>query len=214
MDFISEVDRIAYSPKNEEELGYYAQVSRGKGYADDRFVHSDIDIYQPDPIKTLRFCVKAGHLSILEFADITYRIQCPIFVARQLMRYRHASYIERSLRYCLPETKEWAQLIECPEDADTAYSDIIHHEEYSRTVYDDLVSNGARKEWARAVLPLSTETVFLMKVNLRELLHIFDERLTIHCQKETCDVVEQMYKITKGLFPIVIEEYEKKKSNC
>lgn len=48
------------------------------------------------PEKTLRFCVKAGHLSILEFAQLVFRIECPIFVARQLMRYRNASYGEES----------------------------------------------------------------------------------------------------------------------
>lgn len=218
MSFISEVELMYSLPADNVEreaiLGYVAQVSRNKGFANVRDMTLDSFYADKEAAeKTLRFCVKSGHLSVLEFAQVIFRIECPIFVARQLMRYRNASYIERSLRYCTPTTREWAKEIEDPEAAASQFSSIVAHEEYSRSVYDDLVTDGAKKEWARAVLPLSTMTVFLMRVDLRELLHIFDERLTIHCQKETRDVVEQMYKITKNLFPIVIEEYEKKKSN-
>lgn len=222
MSFISNVDLMYSMPEYENDLGYVAQVSRNKGFAqycgEEPYAYNTMgggnateNVEKSE--KTLRFCVKSGHLSVLEFAQIVFRIECPIFVARQLMRYRNASYIERSLRYCEPTTREWAKEIEAPDAAASPYSTVVAHEEYSRSVYDDLVATGSKKEWARAVLPLSTMTVFLMRADLRELLHIFDERRTIHCQKETRDVVEQMYKITKGLFPIVIEEYEKKKSN-
>ena len=139
-----------------------------------------------------------------------FKIECPIFVARQLMRYRNASYIERSLRYCEPTTREFMKEIEDPESAATPYATIVQHEEYSRSVYDELVKS-ERKEYARAVLPLSTMTVYLMRVDLRELLHIFDERLTPQCQKETREVVQQMYDITRLYFPIVINAYEETK---
>ena len=219
MSFISNVDLMYSMPKYENDLGYVAQVSRNKGFAqycgEEPYAYNTMgggnateNVEKSE--KTLRFCVKSGHLSVLEFAQLVFRLEVPIFVARQLMRYRNASYIERSLRYCEPTTREWAKEIEDPEAAASPYSSIVAHEEYSRSVYDDLVTDGSRKEYARAVLPLSTMTVYLMRVDLRELLHIFDERLTPHCQRETKEVVEQMYKITKELFPIVIEEYENK----
>lgn len=218
-DFISNVDLIYSMPEYENDLGYVAQVSRNKGFAqyggEKPYAYNTMgggnateNVGKSE--KTLRFCVKSGHLSVLEFAQLVFRLEVPIFVARQLMRYRNASYIERSLRYCEPVTREWAKEIEDPEAAASPYSSVVAHEEYSRSVYDDLVTEGAKKEFARAVLPLSTMTVFLMRADLRELLHIFDERLTPHCQQETREVVEQMYKITKELFPIVIEEYENK----
>ncbi|MBQ9372182.1 MAG: FAD-dependent thymidylate synthase [Thermoguttaceae bacterium] len=201
------VELMYYTPQFELELGMVARVSRNSGYATFNKIPNDTTELTA---KTLRFCVKAGHLSVLEFAQLVFRIECPIFVARQLMRYRNASYIERSLRYCEPTTREFMKEIEDPEAAASAYGTIVAHEDYSRTVYDELVMNGAKKEYARAVLPLSTMTLFLMRVDLRELLHIFDERLTPQCQKETREVVEQMYKITKKYFPIVMEEYENK----
>lgn len=216
MDFISSVELISRGLCSETTLGYIAQVSRNKGFAlpggdlEKQWV-DDLKACDAQAEKTLRFCVKSGHLSILEFAQLIFRIECPIFVARQLMRYRNASYIERSLRYCEPTTREWMKEIEDPEAAASVYSSIVAHEDYSRTVYDDLVENGARKEVARAVLPLSTQTVYLMRVDLRELLHICDERLTPYCQVETRGVVQQMYDIAKREYPIVFEEYERKK---
>jgi thymidylate synthase (FAD) len=206
-------------PEYENDLGYVAQVSRNKGfaqyggekpYAFDTIGGGNANENVDASVKTLRFCVKAGHYSVLEFAQLVFRIECPIFVARQLMRYRNASYIERSLRYCEPTTREFMKEIETPDAAASPYSTVVQHEEYSRVVYDDLVRDGSRKEYARAVLPLSTMTVYLMRVDLRELLHIFDERLTPHCQKETRYVVEAMYEITKKTFPIVMYEYGKK----
>lgn len=210
-DFISNVDLIYHVPTKEFQVGLIAQTSRNKGCAVTEVAYGTTRDEIDQAEKTLRFCVKAGHYSVLEFAQLVFRIECPIFVARQLMRYRNASYIERSLRYCEPTTREFMKEIEDPEAAASAYSTVVQHEEYSRVVYDDLVRDGSRKEYARAVLPLSTMTVYLMRVDLRELLHIFDERLTPHCQRETKEVVEQMYEITKKLFPITIEEYEWKK---
>lgn len=198
--FYSDVTLIDYMPDNEAKLGLIAQGSRGK---------SD----EENALKTLRFCVNARHLSVLEFAQIVFKIQCPIFVARQLMRYRTASYLERSLRYCEPTTREWMKEIEDPDAAATAYSTIVAHEDYSRTVYDELVQQGMKKEQARAVLPLSTETSFFMRIDLRNLLHIFDERLTKFTQAETREVVESMRKITSVLFPTVCQTYQNSRSS-
>lgn len=211
ISFANSAEIVLRMPTVETLLGAVAQVSRNKGDMINNSFWTDGIVDSEGEEKTLRFCIKAGHLSILEFAQIVFKIECPIFVARQLMRYRNASYIERSLRYCEPTTREWMKEIEDPEAAATTYSTVVAHEDYSRTVYDELVQQGVRKEQARAVLPLSTQTVFLMRVDLRELLHIFDDRLTPHCQRETRDLVQQMYDETKLCYPITIDEYSKKK---
>lgn len=210
--FGSKVELLFAFPVFEHDLGYVAQVSRGKGYAIDNL--DDLDNNQlkereESAWKSLRFCIKAGHLSIFEFAQLVFRIECPIFVARQLMRYRNASYIERSLRYCeAPSPRAW-ELKEV--DLADVHCAINAHEELSRSRYQSLIEDGERKELARAVLPLSTMTIYLMRVDLRELLHIFEERLTLQCQRETREVVQLIFDQTKRLFPITIEEWEKKR---
>ena len=47
----------------------------------------------------IRYLVRHGHESPLEFCEMTFKIKCPIFVARQIMRHRTANFSEQSGRY-------------------------------------------------------------------------------------------------------------------
>ena len=176
-------------------LAKVARVSRGYSYINDDHSHS-----ANDDRKLVKACFKANHLSVFEFADALFQIECPIFVARQLMRYRCASYIERSLRYCKPIAIDPG-----PRDkAADAYA--IGLSEYERQL-----SNGERKEEARMFLPLATPTMFLWKLNLRELFHVFDERLATSAQSETREIVSQMFEQFKTVFPYSAEAYMERK---
>lgn len=138
----------------------------------------------------LKSIFKMKHLSVFEFSGATFQIECPIYVARQLMRYRNASYIERSLRRCKPFENDDA--------------------------YESALSDGEKKEDARSLLPLSTKTRFLWKMNLREMLHVFDERLTQTTQPITRSVVESIFEESKKLFPVILrcwEEFHEKQND-
>lgn len=130
----------------------------------------------------LKSLFKMKHFSVFEFSGATFQIECPIYVARQLMRYRAASYIERSLRRCKPFEEDY--------------------------VYESAISDGSKKEDARSMLPLSTKTRFLWKMNLREMLHVFDERLTTTTQPITRSVVESIFEESKKLFPVILRCWE------
>lgn len=130
----------------------------------------------------LKSLFKMKHFSVFEFSGATFQIECPIYVARQLMRYRAASYIERSLRRCKPFEED---------------------DSYESALFD-----GTKKEDARSLLPLSTRTRFLWKMNLREMLHVFDERLTPTTQPITRSVVETIFEESKKLFPVILRCWE------
>lgn len=134
--------------------------------------------------RTLRFLFDRNHLTPFEFLRVTFYVQCPIYVARQLMRYRCASYLERSLRYCEP--------IENVPD------------------YKDAIDAGMKREEARALLPLSTATAYYFTTNMREMFHIFDERLDRHAQEDTRRVVEMMKEETRRVYPYCVELWEKR----
>ena len=132
--------------------------------------------------KLIRALFRMKHLTPFEFISATFYIECPIFVARQLMRYRCASYVERSLRYCEPIDGELTD------------------------EYKAARKQGALKEDARACLPLSTTTALCMRVNLRSLFHIFDERLRKPgAQEETKQLVDEMKRLAEGAFPICMK---------
>ena len=175
---------------NEGMLAQVARVTRG---ADLRGVSlSSIDDEQhAKNLELLRKIIIHKHLSVLEFSNILYQIECPIYIARQLMRYRCSSYLERSLRVCGPM------------DGDVARLD-----------YEDAIKRGEKREDARALLPLSTRTRFLWLLNLRELLHIAEERLTPAAQYMTQCIVGAMVDIAEQEFPHVISYWKEQREGA
>ena len=174
------VAKITTGGVTELELPYVARVTRG---ADLRGVLlSEIDEGQrAKDLELLHKIILHKHLSVLEFSNILYQIECPIYIARQLMRYRCSSFLERSLRVCGPM------------EGDAVLD-----------AYKNAIESGMKREDARALLPLSTHTRFLWLLNLRELLHIAEERLTPAAQSMTQCIVGAMVDIAEQEFPHVI----------
>lgn len=174
----------------ESGLPYVARVTRG---ADLRGVLlSSIDDEQhAKDLELLRKIILHKHLSVLEFSNILYQIECPIYIARQLMRYRCSSFLERSLRVCGPM------------EGDAVLED-----------YERAINEGMKREDARALLPLSTRTRFLWLLNLRELLHIAEERLTPAAQYMTQCIVGAMVDIAAQEFPHVISYWKEQREGA
>ena len=107
------------------------------------------------------------------------------------MRYRCSSYLERSLRVCGPM------------EGDAVFES-----------YKDAIESGMKREDARALLPLSTRTRFLWLVNLRELLHIAEERLTPAAQYMTQCIVGAMVDIAAQEFPHVIGYWKEQREGA
>ena len=61
--------------------------------------------------RLLRRLLRARHLTPFEASVFTFDVKCPIFVARQWIRHRIASYNEESLRYCVAERSEQARAV-------------------------------------------------------------------------------------------------------
>ena len=174
------VSLITTGGVSEEMLPRVARVTRG---ADLTIVKPSMcsDEQREKDLDLLRKIIFHKHLSVLEFSNILYQIECPIYIARQLMRYRCSSYLERSLRVCGPM------------EGDAVLED-----------YKNAIESGTKREDARALLPLSTRTRFLWLLNLRELLHIAEERLTPAAQYMTQCIVGAMVDIAAQEFPHVI----------
>ena len=171
----------------ERMLPQVARVTRG----------ADLTTFKPSffsdeqhakDLELLRKIILYKHLSVLEFSNILYQIECPIYIARQLMRYRCSSFLERSLRVCGPM------------EGDAVLED-----------YERAINEGTKREDARALLPLSTRTRFLWLLNLRELLHIAEERLTPAAQYTTQCIVGAMVDIAAQEFPHVIEYWKEQR---
>lgn len=184
--------RLLKTETTEEELGRYAHFTHTP------FRSSIFEITSERAVGIARRCLALNHMSVFEFAHVTYRVTCPIFVARQLMRHRNGTFLEKSLRHIRPEALEFDAL---NDSMMAAYAAAF-------AAYNAEIERGARKEQARAVLPLGTPTQFIWRLSLRSLFNVFDQRLSAEAQEETREVVDLMYDLTAPHYPKIFEELE------
>ena len=141
----------------------------------------------------LRMLMRDRHGSPFEAPVLQFRVECPIFVAREFFRHRIASYNEVSGRYREldpvfyvpgPERplrqigKPGAYTFE-PGTEDQRDTTVELHKELAVTAwgaYKSLLRQNVAREMARDVLPLSIYTSFYVNFNLRSLLNFLSLR--------------------------------------
>ena len=165
-------------------------------------------------IKLLKFLAEHGHLSPFEHTQFTFNIKCPLFVARQWVRHRLASYNECSMRYteAKPEffippsdmcgesgyqynSRDFIQSLYqmANENAYLSYKQIL------KMYVDKGFSDKRARELARSVLPTGTYTEFIFTVNMRALQHFIDLRSDSHAQLEIQEYANTMNEIILDL---------------
>lgn len=112
-----------------------------------------------------------------EFASMWFYIRCSRLCHSQFLQYRHASRITRSTRRVDPIESEDTDLDKLPAGYEQTHID------YALT--DELK---IPREIARRILPMSILTEFYWLVNLRELMHFLDERLSNKAEFDKCFV--------------------------
>lgn len=146
-----------------------------------------------NPMGLVKHLYENGHHSVFEHIYFTFKIEgISRACSHQLVRHRQASFTQRSQRYCsedgfgyvVPNTvsKEMGE-------ASRAYFEAI---DQIKEGYNKLTDLGIPNEDARFLLPNACETQLYMSCNLRELMHIANERLCARAQWEIRELVQQM----------------------
>jgi len=149
----------------------------------------------------INFLVRSGHHSPFEFAQIAFEIECPIFIARQFMRHRIASYVEKSMRYYKGDGSD----IEFYDELNEV--NMSKNCEYLKGEYQLMLKHNISSQEARAILPLATMTVFRVQFNLRSLMNFLKLRLDEKAQYEIQELAEMMYKIFEQHFPFTAKAF-------
>lgn len=148
-----------------------------------------------DPLKLVEKLYYSGHHSVFEHIYFTFKIEgISRACSHQLVRHRHCSFTQRSQRYCsedgfkviLPPSIEKDYLSECD------YEHIIRDIDEA---YAELQNNGIPNEDARYILPNACATSLYLSCNLRELIHIANERLCNRAQWEIRELVKEMIRL-------------------
>lgn len=145
-----------------------------------------------NPIGLVKHLYRNGHHSVFEHIYFTFRIEgISRACSHQLVRHRHCSFTQRSQRYCsedgfgvvVPQSVEFGSFAR--NIFDSTVSNIS-------TRYEELQREEIPNEDARYVLPNACETSLYLSCNLRELIHMSNERLCRRAQWEIRDLVKQM----------------------
>lgn len=181
--------------------------------------------------------IEEGHKVPLEHCAMTFRLEVPIFVARQLAKHRHSSISELSARYSEMPPTFYVPGHERPlgqqgkrMDYDLVQlSPDVSHEAWARMRasaaraaedYGYLLGAGVAREVARMVLPVSVYTEMRMTVNLLSLMNIIRLRIGEsgerwvgsthgHPQHEIQDVAYQMAELFELNFPATFQAFRK-----
>lgn len=154
--------------------------------------------------KLLTYLVQHKHWSPFEHNYVTFRVACPIFVAREFMRHKSLSFNEVSMRYTSDIIGDvWSPTEYRKQDSrnkqssaevieDDATIDNILHQAYAQALkaYHSLIEAGVAREQARAVIPVGHLTSFYVSGNLRSWKHFCDLRLHPTAQIEIQDVAK------------------------
>lgn len=200
----SSVRLISITPNAEEIMTYCARVS------------NPLNQNNPEFSRLIAYCIKHGHWSIFEQANMVLEISTSRAISPQILRHRSFAFQEFSQRYAeangvvkyrarrqdqknrqnsiddlAAETQEWFLQAQ-----DEVWR--LAHERYQQAL-----EKGIAKESARTLLPLGTSTRLYMNGTIRSWIHYIQLRTAEGTQLEHREIAEQCRKIFAEELPIV-----------
>jgi thymidylate synthase (FAD) len=187
---------------------------------------ADVDADPSRSAGLIRYLMRDRHGSPFEHNSMTFFVEAPIFVFREFMRHRMASYNEESGRY-----RELRPVFYVPgperklrqEGKPGAYTFVDgtpeQHELVDRltrdscraayTAYQEMLAAGVAREVARIVLPVTTYSSMYVTMNARALMNFLslrtkreDSAFPSFPQREIEMVAEQMERLWADLMPL------------
>ena len=148
-----------------------------------------------NPMVLVKHLYNGGHHSVFEHIYFTFKIEgISRACSHQLVRHRHCSFTQRSQRYCSEEECDMVM----PKSLNKVDGMSEWYDDFSNTTihnYTALQKDGIPNEDARYILPNACTTSLYLSCNLRELIHMANERLCSRAQWEIRDLVKAMCKL-------------------
>lgn len=177
-----------------------------------------------DPYRFINYLMRSRHGSPFEAGVLQFYVEAPIYVAREFMRHRIASYNEVSGRYkklsprffVYPEGRGTVNdgtgakpnlVAGTSEQNDLATMALEYVYSEAWETYEAMLEKGIATEVARAVLPVGQMTEFYVTMNLRSLMNFINLRTSdtgaSNPQAEIEMVAKKMEDEFARAFPVV-----------
>lgn len=181
----------------------------------------------------INYLMRDRHGSPFEHNAFTFYIEAPIFVFREFMRHRIASYNEESARYKQLEPvfyipDENRKLIQIGKPGGYMFFEgsknqhmltvqhIVDSSRQSYEAYVDMLDAGIAREVARAVLPVNIYSSMFVTMNARALMNFLSLRtirenntFPSYPQREIEMVAEKMEELWAEKMPITYETFNR-----
>jgi thymidylate synthase (FAD) len=162
--------------------------------------------------RLLNYLVEHKHVAPFRHPQLQFRIECAIFVERQLFKHQtglsansiSGRYVDFSDNYFKVEqlrkqSKSSKQGSEGVVDRPDLIEKINKHIENSSILYKELCESEVSKEQARIILPLALETQFMWTGSLLAFIHFWGLRLKPDTQEETRLVAREMLNLVQNI---------------
>lgn len=166
--------QILRMPKSEDLLKHIERCGRV-------CYKSEGKITEESSKKLVRALIKSGHHSVIEHDFISVLFVMDRGISHEVVRHRLSSFSQESTRYCNYSKGKFDGQITVIKplffekgtiNYDTWHNACIDAEYH----YNYLLTNGAKPQEARSVLPNSLKTEIVVTANIREWRHIFKLR--------------------------------------
>ena len=170
------------------------------------------NVFDEKDEKLINFLVEHKHVAPFRHPQLQFRIECPIFVERQLFKHQvgmsansiSGRYVDFSDNYFIIEklrkqSKSSKQGSEGEIDSPELLEKISNFVQQSSSLYKELCDAGVAKEQARAILPLCLETQFIWTGSLLSFIHFWNLRLKPDTQEETRIIALEMLNLVKNI---------------
>ncbi len=177
--------------------------------------------------KLLHYLMNHRHDGPFEMGEFKFRLHAPEIVWRQLLRHRTGSYNLQSYRYTkakedefyIPLSNQWrlqdhknkqgsVGLLET-DGGGLLTSLLEEHIQASMTRYELAIAQGVARELARVFLPaFALYSTGIIKMNVRNLIHLCDLRRAPDAQWETRQYADVMWTYLQEHFPVTCEAWE------
>jgi thymidylate synthase (FAD) len=168
--------------------------------------------------KLLNYCIKHGHWSIFEMANMCIEIETSRAISAQILRHRSFSFQEFSQRYSkVAEIMEYPARSQDLKNRQNSIDDMAQEDKdwflkaqqdiamKATNLYQQALDKGVAKEQARMLLPMSSKTKLYMNGTVRSWIHYLNLRCGNGTQLEHQQIAEDCKAIFSEQLPIVAQ---------
>ena len=176
------------------------------------------DEWQDSDERLIKYLAEHGHWTPFGHPQLQFRIQAPIFVARQLVKHQiglvwnevSRRYVDDEPKFYMPGPNGWRGRPEDKKQGSSGHiqilidleKDLVQTAIHSKHLYKELLEQGVAPEQARMVLPLSMYTEWYWTGSLAAFARVCRLRLAPDAQEETQEIARQLEIECAKLFPI------------